>query len=63
MTFRRRLAVTAALLAGLLGLAGQQTATADEAVTKRRTWGCIHVAGIRVGACLDDPLNGLGQGG
>jgi hypothetical protein len=57
---RRRLTLLGAMFAVLLGLGGQQAATADEVPTqddRRRGWGCVHVAGVKVGLCLYDPLH------
>jgi hypothetical protein len=57
LTTRRRIAILAALLAALLGLAGQQGASADQVEAKRRrTWGCVHVNPVDVLVCLDDPI-------
>ena len=44
------------MLAVLLGLGGQQAATAGETQDRRRGWGCVHVAGVKVGLCLYDPI-------
>jgi hypothetical protein len=53
---RRRLTLLGAMLAVLFGIGGQQAATAGE-TQDRRGWGCVHLANVRVGLCLDDPLH------
>ena len=56
MKLRRRLTLLGALLAVLLAFGGQQAAVAGE-TRDRRGWGCVHLANVRVGLCLDDPLH------